>query len=284
MRYIYVDEAGTSANEPVTVVVGVIFDADREWNQADRMIAEILTRVPPQFRKNFVFHAKSVWGDPKYRYGWDREDRFDLIKSMCQVPRRLGAPIAVGKIRREAGGQDVLENFELPMTSAEWHHYRAFAACLVRADAYVREWCGADEVATVIAEDIPSMKTRLRESFKVAKVFEIPDYILEKRLTKEEKKLGIRKQRAVWRIERIKDGVHFAGKLDAPLLQIADACAFAFRRFFAGQSEGQKLVDSMLGATMVSEDWAGPESHALFRPIPLPEEFSTSFRYSYRLK
>ena len=34
MYYIYLDEAGTSAPEPITVVVGVLIHADRHWRGA----------------------------------------------------------------------------------------------------------------------------------------------------------------------------------------------------------------------------------------------------------
>jgi hypothetical protein len=51
-------------------------------------------------------------------------------------------------------------------------------------------------------------------------------------------------------IKNIIDVPHFVEKSGAPLLQLADACAFAFRRCLSGQPHGDDLVYAMLG-----NDW-----------------------------
>ncbi|WP_030541649.1 DUF3800 domain-containing protein [Sphingobium sp. DC-2] len=270
VRYIYIDEAGTSANEPVTVVVGVIISPDEQYFEAEKMVAEVLDRVPLQFRSKFIFHAKSIWGDPKYRDGWSREDRKKLILDMCDIPRRLRLPIALGKVRRDSGGQSVIDQRNIPMKLSEWHHFMAFAGCLVRADAYLRDSCGPREVATVIAEDVPTMRQRLREAVTVAKAMRpaLPPDPNLLRPTQYERATGRTTQQIRWGIERIRDGIHFAEKGDAPFLQIADACAFAFRRFFAQQDGGDELVRSILGYSLAAADWSGPISQSLFDPLP----------------
>jgi hypothetical protein len=53
-------------------------------------------------------------------------------------------------------------------------------------------------------------------------------------------------------------------KRSAPLLQIADACAFAFRRYFAEERYGDELVSAMLPRRVCRDDWAGPLSGGLF--------------------
>jgi hypothetical protein len=80
MRFVYVDEAGTSAEEPVTVVVGVIAHADKQVMFAEGAINEVLGAVPPKFKDGFVFHAKDVWGNERYRSDWSMADRLVFLK------------------------------------------------------------------------------------------------------------------------------------------------------------------------------------------------------------
>lgn len=51
VRFIYTDEAGTSANEPVTVVVALVVDADTQWMPAFQRISALLERVPATPRR-----------------------------------------------------------------------------------------------------------------------------------------------------------------------------------------------------------------------------------------
>ena len=63
MRFIYMDEAGTSEQEPVTIVVGLIVDADNQLASAETAMNDVLGSVPRKFQKDFVFHATDVWSN-----------------------------------------------------------------------------------------------------------------------------------------------------------------------------------------------------------------------------
>jgi hypothetical protein len=65
-------------------------------------------------------------------------------------------------------------------------------------------------------------------------------------------------------VDRIVDTVYFAEKDEAPLLQIADACAFCFRRYLAGQKYGGLWIKEMLGFELVWDQWQGPSSEMVF--------------------
>ena len=41
MRHIFLDEAGISANEPVSVVVGVIVSPDEHWKLLEEYLSEV---------------------------------------------------------------------------------------------------------------------------------------------------------------------------------------------------------------------------------------------------
>lgn len=257
VRYIYVDEAGTSAQEPVTVVVGIIVKPDEHWAAVREEISSLVGSVPEQYRSGFHFHAKSIWGDKKYRDGWPMEDRLRLISQFASIPVRLGLSIALGKVRRDAGGQESLDHFKLNQrfSLAQWHHAQAFAACALRADGYLRERCDEGEIATLIAEDVPEMRAQIRGMFEIAKYFYVPPHIVGDQMPHQG-------------ISQIQDGIQFAEKSQAPLLQVADACAFCFRRFFSEQSYGVDLIRSM-GLNLNPSEWMGPWSYQIFSHDPV---------------
>lgn len=260
VRYIYVDEAGTAAREPVTVVVGVIVKPDAHWKEISAELSRLRMLVPERYREDFVFHAKTVWGNPRLRDGWSMQERLELIAAYAAITKKFGLSIALGKVRRDAGGQELLDKAGATgqLSLANWHHIQAFAECMLKADAYLRERCDEYEIGTLIVEDIPEMRDKLRAIFSVAQHLYIPDHVIGSEMN------GRRQQG----ISRIPDGVHFAGKDQSAFLQIADACAFSFRRFFAGQEHGQYLVEAM-GLDLSDPAWFGPMSAALFSPDPI---------------
>lgn len=240
LRFIYLDEAGTSAGEPVAVVSGVVIDADRDWLAADGLVRELVRRfVPDQFREGFVFHAKSVWGDKKFRDGWPLEQRLELIKSILRTPFAQGFPIAMGACWKDVG-RPYYEGRELE----DMAHATAFMSFTSMADRFIAKMARPKEVGTLIAEDNPRMRRMLRFAFQRLRdaEYQMPGASTEGGVTTPQNMfLGVR---------HIVDTVHFVDKQSGPLLQIADACAFAFRRFFSGQSMGAELVKTMLGSEL----------------------------------
>lgn len=270
VRYIYIDEAGTSAKEPVTVVVAIIVKPDNHWTAVRKEISELIKTVPEQHRQGFLFHAKAVWGDKRLREGWPLKDRLKLIASFAIIPAKFGLTIALGKMRRDAGGQVALDsnNLNKHFSLAQWHHARAFKQCVLEADGYLRERCDEGEIGTLIAEDVPEMRRQLRMAFEMARVLYVPPQLLD-----------INGGSMHQGISQIQDGIQFADKNQAPLLQIADACAFCFRRFFSEQSYGNQLVQAM-GIDLKIQDWLGPMSSGLFSHEPILRTSPYPIRFS----
>ncbi|MFA6967145.1 DUF3800 domain-containing protein [Bosea sp. (in: a-proteobacteria)] len=260
MYYIYIDEAGTSALEPVTVVAGVIIDADRHWRLASEMVADVLDEyVPAAIRPNFLFHAKKVWGGLKeYRHLWTKEQRFDLIAAMASIPRFLPSAITIAKCRR-----DYRPPIDDRLSPHAFHHLFAFTRCIARSNKYVRDWGSKNEVATVVAEDVPEKRKLLRIALEIPE-FSFPmdaDHVI---VSESEKRAGKVTQTNPGPIDRIVDTIHFVEKHQAPLLQIADACAFSFRRYFAGEEGGDAWIRAALGGDLIWSDWQGPASDSTF--------------------
>lgn len=262
LQYIYLDEAGISAPEPATVVVGIIVDADKHWRLAAQKVEDLLLQVPEEFREGFVFHAKEIWGSKKYKENWPFSARLPLMIEMMQLPRKLNIPITLGLVRRETEMPEVFKGIKFK--KEQYHHISAFHLCLARADKYIRDYCQPNEVATVIAENIPEMQRFLRPMLKLLR--ESPMVISYDGLapTKEELQTGQILQDGTLSSTCIVDDVNFVEKREAPLLQLADACAYGFRRYFSKQPYGTLFVQAILNHNLVEEDWSDCASAGTF--------------------
>ncbi|MBU8876118.1 DUF3800 domain-containing protein [Reyranella sp. MMS21-HV4-11] len=261
MRFIYVDEAGTSDLEPISLVAGIIVEADTQLAIVENLVKEVVGAVPAIFRRDFIFHALDVWHDGKYRSDWSLADRMHIMTSMMGIPRKLGLPIAVGMQRRDSPAPS--ESLPTQLTKSQWDHLMCFGYCLCKADANIRDHGGPTEIGTVVAEDLPSgilkqllkkAPTMWRESF-VHK----PGHLRPRLLDKQQ---GYMTQRGEMRVTRIRDIVHFVEKGDDAILQVADAVAFGLRRYFSGQSAGQEFIEAILGFAPPLADWDGPSNYA----------------------
>jgi hypothetical protein len=262
MRLIYVDEAGTAANEPVTVVVGLVVHADDQWRKAERAVAEVLASVPEVHRKGFVSHATQIWNDRRYREAWDVSARRDFLLTMMSLPRRLDIPVAMAMVRRNA--EDV-EPGKVPMRKEQFQHLIAFGSCIEQADDYIRKYGTENEVATVVAEDVPEMRSWLKKAISGMRASGgwtlKPEHQRPTQSQLDRNELPGNK----WvGINRVVDVVHFIGKTEGPLLQVADACAFGFRRYFAELDFGEQCVRAILGVDLVRDDWSGGISQFTF--------------------
>jgi hypothetical protein len=237
VRYIYLDEAGWSQTEPVTVVTGVIVHADTQIIPFEDDLRTVLSTVPEQYRDGFIAHAKSIWGDPIYREGWSRAKRRRFMRRIVRIPSLFGGAIAIGVCKRSTPND----------ASGRWrtdvfHLMQAFGHCLASADYFLRNFCGPSEVATVVADEITvkgaqgGLRRMLRHLQKNTEI--VPFKVLNSREGDGE---GFNEQR----ITRVRDTVHFVDKEYSPLLQIADHCAFGVRRFLEGQEFGEELVSEM---------------------------------------
>lgn len=250
VRYIYIDEAGISAQEPVTVVVGIIIHADTQWKLAESKIIELFNNeIPECHKQNFIFHAKSIWGSKKYRENWSRQDRFRFLCSMMKIPRQLNIPIALGISNR------YFSKIITPskISHEEIDHLMAFIICVSQVERYIKKYADVNEIATIVAEDIPKIRRLLRSLFHSIK--DIPIIFAANQLYQAGNLFGGPKHAKEISISRIIDTVHFTEKAYAPLLQLADACAYGFRRYFSKQKYGEDFIRSILGKTLNIDDY-----------------------------
>ena len=256
VRLIYTDEAGTSAKEPVCVVASIVVHGDNQWyplqSEIKRIIAE---RVPISLQENFHFHTTEIFSGGKRinRDEWSFDDRLDFIKEILCLPLVHDVPIAVGiEFKRDWG--ELIEKFRQKpkfrfLDSNKFSHLMAFNACMERSDFFLRKYLGGKEIGAVVAEDVPEMKELITAAGLFPKESPEPITVPAELLRWErwQEILGEAPEPHILKIEHIVDVPHFVKKGKAPLLQLADACAFAFRRCLSKKSHGDDLVCAMLG-------------------------------------
>ncbi len=247
-RYIYIDEAGTSAPEPVRVVAAIIVHADTEIRElVNELSKTIKSYVPEKYQDNFWFHAKEVYsGSAKIeRSVWSFDERLDFLKNVLCLPRVFDLPIAMGSVAK--GHFEGMEGLSTPKMNVQFEHSMAFCYCAERADNFLRKYLHDDEVGAIIAEDVPDMRKSLDLAFQIFKKMPHalgPD---QQRASKWEREMGSDPECVQYEIRNILGGPHYVKKRCDPLLQIADACAFSFRRFLSRQTNGDSLILAMLG-------------------------------------
>lgn len=256
MRLIYVDEAGNSTKEPVIVILGVIIEADSQWRSVADEINDVFDRwVPPQFREGFIFHGKEVFSGGKYREYWSFPERLNFFKDFLSIVKRQRLVLCISAAKKENAAN--LEKLSQIMPADKIEHLLAYRMCVARADRFLRVHTNNAELGVVIVEDSPGMKELLKKVHHALKndpIVFTPEMLLEGSMNKEGE---------VWMITNIVDCPHFVDKTDSVMLQLADAFAFAFRRYFTGLTNGEDLLGSVFSLDYLNdhfnkERWTSP--------------------------
>jgi hypothetical protein len=264
MRYIYLDEAGTSAKEPVSVVAGVIVHPDDQWRIVHQEMERLFDEyVPAKLRDGFIFHAADIFNGGRFRDEWFGDSRWKLLTEFSSIPRRFGLPICYSMCRRDSMSKEVYESVSsrpLQLAAHEFDHLLAFSDCAASADKYMRTNTPEHEVATLIVENVDRMRRYLKTSLDLLRrqtMRLLPEHIRHdvSDITTDKIQTGVE-----IRVSRIIDCVHFAAKRDAPLLQLADAAAFVIRRWVTNGSRGDELMNALLRLRPRIDDFSGPSS------------------------
>jgi hypothetical protein len=217
---VYMDEAGTSANEPVAIVAAIVVHGDDQWRPAVEYLNYLLNRyVPVELRDDFIFHALELYTGGKhkeYKNSWPFAERLRLMGKILAIPRKFDLPVVFGYFRHEDG--DGVES--------AIRHQAAFAICLKKANDFIKVNF-PNENGMVIAENVEHMRQSLE---RMPELFKGPGGIPQ---------LDSRPYDAII------DEIFFVKKRNAPLLQIADHVAFALRRSLAGFAHAEKFINAM---------------------------------------
>ncbi|CAM4092044.1 hypothetical protein BOTU111921_11310 [Bordetella tumbae] len=255
MRVVYVDEAGTSDSEPHRIVVGVQV-ADSEMSaRAENAIRAVVNKfVPADLGKDFIFHGKEIINGGKRvpRERWPLSDRLDFFKSFVSIPRSLGMPIHVGATKANALNGNFPED---KISASERDHMMAFAFMLQAANRIIKRMAGKGERILVVHESIPERQQFLSKVYQVARQVSV-------QLSPEQVQplpLGYsHPDGLLFSADLFVDAPAFAQKKESPMLQLADACAYTFRRYLAGSNGGAELLMAMIGRDALHPNWCEP--------------------------
>lgn len=238
---VYIDEAGIAADDPVTAVAGITVHSDKQWHHAvDAINIVINQHVPEHIRgEGFISHATEVF-EYAYRKRWPLASRVAYMHDLLYVVEHSSLGLAWAIAR------DTLTLTSLPdwMTAEQSRHAFAFELCLSQADRGIRDRTEKHETAIAICED-NDLRKFLR--WVAAHVSRNP-LVIPAQPTMESSAYGAESKGNAqeYRVERMIDTVHFVGKGQAPLMALADACAWAIKRFIWGRSHAESYMQSLL--------------------------------------
>jgi len=231
-----IDEAGISASDKAVVVAGVVVDPDNQFSEAERAVYNaIRNHIPKHLQDDFSFHAKDVYGKLRKKEKWEWSDCNRITDAWLQIALDLKLPVVLTWVAKP---QKLDGQYELNDEA----HMLAFAECAQGIDEFMRSYA-KEEVASLIAEDCPQMRGKLRHIIsKLARGDLVGQLNFSERIT------------------NIKGGVLFAQKSDSPILQIADAYAFSFSRYVNNRPGGSRFWMKMNGSPKIMASLNIPES------------------------
>ena len=232
MRLVYLDEAGISnkAQEPFLVVGGIIVHADQKLNAVERHLDRLVERyIPSEHQSDFVFHAKEIFngggifGRPKTG-GWPLSKRLEIAADLAQIPAKFGLPIMFGFVERATfpATMDWPANLSGP-AEVIGAHATAFMSCAMQVEQWMRVYA-RDEVCVLIAEDNDNARSTIRETLKYLQ-------------TRDMAGVTDVKEHAHFPLRKIKEDPLFQSKRKSSPLQIADFCAYVFKRMLMNNDD-----------------------------------------------
>jgi hypothetical protein len=242
-RFAHLDEAGTSSREPYAIVGGVVSSPDKQWRALEQYLSDLADDlVPPDIRPDIVLHAKDLWhGTGKFpKDKVSREIRNRILTELAKIPVKFDIPVIVNGIDKST-----VEDTE---NRRELIYSMAFALAVLGVEHCMREFCEPDELAMIIAEDVPEMRRHAKWGYQRLKMPELWDGIQNKLLP----------------ITRIAETPQFAEKTDSSILQVADLVAFVSCRRITGKEDVQFLFDEFKGNVISWPGW----TEVLPRPAP----------------
>lgn len=239
---IFLDEAGISALEPVSVVVAIIVRDEHDLANIEKALDHVRRHVPAHLRKGFIFHATDLFhrkkGTAAAQIG--DEERSAILEELVALPRELTMPMAIAYTTRSEPSSEATRKGR-----AMIEHLATFGSCLLSAAKWSNKFA-SDATMGIVAEDCPPMRGMLMKILDDLRSDEAPPEWID----------GVS-------LDCLAGPVVFAKKGASLPLQVADACAFAIRRYLSGGKHGPALLGCLTGGVVSKMDWQAPAGHAL---------------------
>lgn len=254
MRLVYMDEAGISRDEPITVVAGAIIHGDDQLNAVEKhLIGLVEKHIPEHQRHGFVFHAthlfNGVKGDTSL-FGrdnpeWPLSRRLEVAADLAAIPMLYDIPVAMGVSHRKNLNR-VLEDY---VTTPEWKktaalHMTAFISCSLNIERWMRQWAG-DENCLLLVENNESHRNSLKRIQQ-----DMQDKNKQRTITDE--------WEYYFPFQRIREDPLFQEKKPYSPLQIADFLAYVLKRRLMEDAHYFPYVESFWQQVIIDRSFLEP--------------------------
>jgi hypothetical protein len=255
MRLAYIDESGIGnvEQEPHLVVTGVLVHGDGQLLDVKEHLRKIVIKfIPEEHRTGFVFHATELFnGGGKL---FDRknpvvsfEQRLQIIDALAAIPRKFMLKIAQGWVDRRTFPHSFTLPANTPTHVKTMHeHATAFLNCIAMVEMWMRRHAKREHCMTIV-EDNSDVRQLLREVQK----FNQNSQNLEPDSTFS----------YLFPFKHIQEDPLFQPKRSASPLEVADFCAYIWRRFLADPENERwvKHIKAMTGCFI--DDSSAPKLH-----------------------
>lgn len=255
------DEAGISRpeEEPHLVVAAVIVDADDKLVAVERHLDKLVKKhIPEHLQDGFVFHAHELFNgrgkvfDPKKNTGaWcSPENRLRTADALAAIPKKFDLPIAFGWVEKSQfpSEPEARKSFKLekPAKQIIFTHAAAFMSCALMVEHWMRKMA-PQEVCLMVVEDNEQARSFLRETQNYHQNPKLAETLDEE-------------TRRFFPLRKIKEDPLFQRKRSSSVLQIADFCAYVWKKYL--------LKDAGYDPRFIDPIWG-----QLVAPVvPIPKE------------
>lgn len=253
VRLVYVDEAGISnpKHEPFVVVAGAVIHADNTLRAVERYLDRLIKRhIPEKDQKDFVFHAAELFNgggkvfvrskaddpDPE----WPLEKRLKIADELALIPKKFKLPLALGFVER--ANFPLSPEFPKPLTPRDrtiGAHVTAFGQCCMLVELWMRR-NASNEICMMIVEDNDQARTLIRETlaFNQTDMGDLMDEQWKK----------------VFPFRKIKEDPLFQKKRTSSALQVADFCAYVFKKILMEDERYERFYNPMRKQVIIIHD------------------------------
>jgi hypothetical protein len=255
---LYLDESGIGkiAKDPYLVVAGVLINGDRQWKPLKEYLQSLLTSAAPSTQPApSGLHAVDIYhGTGEYpREHWPRELRLELLDHIARIPAQFHLPVVWGLVDRAEHARAYPD--ETPLQRLIDCYAAASAVCFFQAEWYMRNCVGERELATIVIEQNAELQKRIKDIYRRA---------TSERAIAEATANDATLIREILPITRVIDEPSFQEKTSSSISQIADFCAFAFKRAAGKQLDYQRFLKPLAHPAL---KWAPGQSPPIKGPF-----------------
>jgi hypothetical protein len=236
VRISYLDESGLGKKEPIIVVGAVIVHVDTLLAPIEDYLGALVEKhIPADKRDGFFFHATDIYhgGGKKCIFRdksvWPDERRWKILDDLVAIPAKFDLPICIGSTSR------TLIESQIPTYSPSQKVVAAHCMAMINCEVAIDIWMKKnthDEFTILTAENNYEVRDIAKKSHN---------------LFKDGASMALRGFGAheYFPLTKIKEGLHFADKSDSKILQIADVCAWAYRRHLNELNDSSRFFEPM---------------------------------------